>query len=71
MNTVEFDVEIGNEKILMQYTFFYDNSKVNTAFVKENLSSTRKWKKGALAFWMALLKLVGRWQTEMVDLYYY
>lgn len=42
VNTVEFDVEIGNEKILMQYTFFYDNSKVNTAFVKENLSSTRK-----------------------------
>lgn len=42
VNTVEFDVEIGNEKMPMQYTFFYDNSKVNTAFVKENLSSTRK-----------------------------
>ncbi|ALF27095.1 yhgE/Pip domain protein [Streptococcus intermedius] len=42
VNTVEFDVEIGNEKIPMQYTFFYDNNKANTAFVKENLSSTRK-----------------------------
>ena len=39
VNTVEFDVEIGNEKIPMQYTFFYDNNKANTALVKENLSS--------------------------------
>lgn len=39
LNTVEFDVEIGSEKIPMQYSFYYDNNRENTSLVKEDLSA--------------------------------
>ena len=39
LNTVAFELEIGSERIPLQYSFFYDNNKGNDALIKTDLSN--------------------------------
>ena len=38
LNTIMFELEIGSERIPLEYSFFYDDNKGNVALVKKDLS---------------------------------